>query len=115
MKNELLESAIKVVTALSGAAAALYLFWSDNEKEKKEEPITRGRIVGFLVMGGIGTYFIAPLINNYFEFSEAISSSVSFLCAVFTDIVLMFIYKLIKSLISKVEDIAIKIIDKYLS
>lgn len=111
MKNELLEALIRVVTGLSGGAAALWLFWTDDSEEKKI--VSKKRAIGFLVLGVCGSFFIAPAINEHFEFSGGIASSISFLCAVFSDALLVFIWKFIKSLTNKVDSIRDKFMGKW--
>lgn len=113
MKNEIVDSLIRVITGISGGGAALWLFWADKDEKGENKIISKERAIGFLILGICGSYFIAPAINEHFELKEGMASSVSFLSAVFADALLMFVWKLLKSLSTKVSAIADKLIDRY--
>lgn len=111
MKNTLIDSLITVITGISGGAAGLYLFWKDKEDAEK---VTKLRAFIFIVLGLFGCFFIAPAIIEYFELKDGMAAGTSFLTAVFTDTLLVSLYKVVKAVGGESTSIVKKIIDKFL-
>lgn len=90
----------------------MWLFWNDS-KDGGQKTVSSKRAVGFLFLGFCGAVFIAPAINEHFNLKDGMATGVGFLCAVLVDAVLMLLWRVLRSLVAKAEDIGKEIFDKY--